>query len=80
MSRSGTQLERVKYATWEPEYLAALTETDPLKLKEKVHDAQAALIARGMDKTNPPDEAEKQALVDAQGAMRSLLMQGERFT
>ena len=72
------QVQGITYPKSEPEYRSALTETDSLKLKEKVQAAQAALIVRSMDKSNPPDEAEQQAIKDAVSTMRTLLAEGKR--
>ncbi len=78
MPKFSPQFQGITYPKWEPEYLSALTETDSLKLKEKVQAAQAALIVRSMDKSNPPDEAEQQAIKDAVSTMRTLLAEGKR--
>ena len=71
------QVQGIAYPKWEPEYRSALTETDSLKLKEKLQAAQAALIVRGMDKSNPPDEAEQQAIKKAVSTMRTLSAEGK---
>ena len=75
MTKFSPQLQGTKYPKWEPEYVSALTEIDSLKLKERIHIAQAALMVRSMDKANPPDQAERQAIQDAESAMRTLLLQ-----
>src|SRR4051812_40437458 len=65
MPKFSQRLQGITYPKWEPEYLSALTETDSLKVKEKIQIAQAALLVRSMDKTSPPSEAEQQAMQEA---------------
>jgi hypothetical protein len=77
MPKFSQRLQGITYPKWEPEYLSALTETDSLKVKEKIQVAQAALLVRGMDKTNPPSEAEHKAMQEAMTDMRALLAEAE---
>jgi len=45
-----------------------------VKLKAKIEAAEAALFYRSQQADNPPDDQERQAMRDAAGALRVLLV------
>ena len=58
---------------WRESYLAALLEVDPVKLKQKLEVAQAAIeSARDPRNTNPQTTRERQAISDAASVLNSL--------
>jgi len=62
------------YPEWQAEYRAALMETDPLKLREKIHVAEDALFRRSQSPERPIDDSERLAMKDAASALRILLV------
>jgi hypothetical protein len=55
-------------ALWEESYRAALRESDPELLKQRVLDAEAALFRRALQLNGSPDDEKERAAMDQAGA------------
>ena len=63
----------LKYPTWQVPYRAAVIETNPTLLKQKISSAQQAAILRFKELQNSSDHhAELRALTDALTALKIL--------
>ena len=65
----------LEYPEWKREYVAAIMETNPLKLRHKIHLAEDALFRRSQSPERPIDDAERQAMKNATDALRFLLVE-----
>jgi hypothetical protein len=63
----------LEYPEWKREYVAAIMETDPLKLQHKIHLAQDALLRRSQSPER--HDPERQAMKNATDALRFLLVE-----
>ena len=70
----GAKRTSFQYPDWQPQYRAALLETDPARLKEKIHDAEVVLVKRSQELTTANDDPERIAIAKAAGALRTLLV------
>jgi hypothetical protein len=57
---------------WQDVLQAAIHESDPQIIDEKIRAAESAIFARIQDYSGRPDSLEEQALFDALGAVRIL--------
>ena len=65
--------QRPTFPAWQGEVQAALAETNPLRLGEKIYAAETALSKRLRDiKDSPADSAELQAIAEATTALQQL--------
>ncbi len=63
----------LKYPTWQEPYRAAVIETNPNRLKQKISGAQQAAVLRFKELENSSDHhAELRALTDALTALKIL--------
>jgi hypothetical protein len=63
----------LQYPSWQAQYEAALVETDPDKLLQRIHQAEAAIYARRSQLVSSAGEkAEQDAMEDAINALRNL--------
>jgi hypothetical protein len=67
-----SQLSGIFYPDWEPEYRAALVETDPEKLAERIRLAAMALFNRSQN-MGSGSCPEQDAICEATIALRSLI-------
>jgi hypothetical protein len=60
------------FAEWEPLYQAALLETDPEKLRQRILLVEEAIYMRSqaIHSSNGDDKAERDAMADAMRALR----------
>lgn len=75
MGQEGFSASGIRYPAWQNEYQAALLELDPKKLLERIHEAEMAIFNRLQELAqtdNPDSEAERQAIRNALGALRTL--------
>ena len=64
---------KITFPSWEREYQAAVQETNPLKLGEKIYAAEASIIKRVREISDgPADSAERQAIDRATAALHEL--------
>jgi hypothetical protein len=75
VSRTGTetykrQVQDLKYSSWQKPYLDAMLEMNPVRLKELVACAEAAIELRLRELADSPDaQAERQSLADARNGL-----------
>jgi hypothetical protein len=62
------------YPDWQPEYRAAILETDRAHLKEKIDAAETAIFRRVQVLTTRANDPEREAMKDATRALRVLLV------
>ncbi len=63
----------ILYPEWQHEHSAALVETDPRKLLERVTVAETAIFKRLQTmSTSPDNQEERQAIEDALAGLRTL--------
>lgn len=62
------------YPSWQPQYLSALRELDPEKLKAKVATVKEAMFHRGMELKTTADNPELMAMRDAARQLRTLMV------
>ena len=73
MASSSDRDKHPAFPAWEGEVQAALAETNPLQLGEKIYAAEAALSKRLREiKDAPADSAERRAIEAAQSALHQL--------
>ena len=73
MANSSDQDKELRFSAWEREYQAAVGETDPLRLGEKIFAAETAISNRLRDlAASPGDSAERQAIEKATTALQQL--------
>lgn len=71
-ARSSTSL-KIDFPEWQPQYVAALLEVNPIHLRKRVEEAQAALLSRLQVLTRCSGHgAEIQAIENALGALQVL--------
>ena len=56
---------------WQDALQAAIHESDPQTMDEKIRAAETAIFSRMQDFSSRPDSLEEQALFDALGAIRT---------
>jgi len=66
------QFSQIVYSEWEPEYRAALTESDPERLREKIRMAGLALFNRSQVIGYQPSP-ERTAMHEATVTLRALI-------
>lgn len=64
----------ISYPEWQPEFVAAITETDPVRLKEKIAAAEFAIFQRAQKLAPNGHEDEREAMRNAASALRGLLI------
>jgi hypothetical protein len=67
------------YPSWQPQYLSAISEPDPEKLKAKIAAVKEALFRRGMELKTTADNAERMAMRDAAHELRKLMVSVLRY-
>jgi len=75
MTQQDSSLSNFRFPAWQREYEASIHESDPKKLLERIHAAEAAIFGRLQDLTrsdSPDHKAEQQAIADALSALRVL--------
>lgn len=76
MMKEGSSRSNVRYPAWQTLYEASLSESDPKKLLERVHSAEAAIFNRLQVLAQSPEsadqKAEQQAIADALATLRLL--------
>ncbi len=76
MTREDSSHSNPQYPTWQSVYEASLSESDPKKLLERVHSAEAAIFNRLQQLAQSPESAdqktEQQAIADALTTLRLL--------
>jgi hypothetical protein len=73
MDPSTNGAAHLAFPEWEPEFRAAITETNPLLLGEKLHAAEAAIAKRLEQlKDAPAESAEREAIAVAMVALERL--------
>ena len=73
MTNSPDQDKPLEFPAWEREYQAAIVETNPLRLGEKIHAAETAMSKRLRDIENTPgNSAERQAIEEAMTALQKI--------
>jgi hypothetical protein len=65
----------MEYLEWQTEYMDAIMETDPVKLREKIHRAEYALFRRSQSPERSIGDAERQAMANAASALRVLMVE-----
>lgn len=64
----------IVYPSWQPQYLSAVRELDPERLKVKISTAKEALFRRGMELKTAADNPERIAMRDATRELRTLMV------
>jgi hypothetical protein len=59
-----------RFPAWQPQFHAALLETDPAKLKQRVIAAEEAIFVRFQATNGGNDDTERHAMEDALRALR----------
>ena len=76
MTQQGPSPSNLRYPAWQIEYEASVSESDPMKLIERVHSAEAAIFTRLQQLAQSPESAdhhaEQQAIADALTTLRIL--------
>jgi hypothetical protein len=73
MDSSTNGAAHLAFPEWEPEFRAAITETNPLLLGEKLHAAETAILKRLEQlKDAPAESAEREAISVAMVALERL--------
>ena len=73
MAHSSDRPANFAFPAWEREYQAAVSETNPLLIGEKLHAAETAISKRLQDiKDAPVDSAERQAMGLAMTALERI--------
>jgi hypothetical protein len=73
MANSSDQDKRLEFPAWEREYQAAVGETNPLRLGEKIHAAETAIAKRLRDIENAlGNSAERQAIEEAMTTLQKI--------
>jgi hypothetical protein len=62
------------YPSWQPQYLSALRELDPEKLKAEIAKVKEALFRRDMELKTTADNPERIAMRDAARQLRILMV------
>ena len=76
MAQSRSSSSNLPYPAWQREFKASLLETDPTKLLERVHAAEATIFNRLQELAQSSDsqnhKVERQAIEDALASIRVL--------
>ena len=73
MANSSDRDKDFEFPAWEREYQAAIAETNPLRLGEKIHAAETAMSRRLNEiKNAPAHSAERQAIEEAMAALHKI--------
>jgi hypothetical protein len=67
-------VEHLQYPTWQPDCEAAILEANPVKLKEKIAAAEAAIFNRAQKLISPDDDLERGAMDEASNSLRAILI------
>ncbi len=79
MADNNPSLQDAQFPDWQPQFRAALLETDPQKLQERCLKAEEAIFLRMQALTDAPDRAEMRAIEDAAHALRVIQVQKLNF-